>query len=268
MDITELKHKIGKDLNLIREKKPLVHNITNYVVMNSTANMLLSIGASPIMAHAQEEMDELVSYASALVLNIGTLEKYWIDSMIIAGKKANERKIPVILDPVGSGATKLRTDSAKKILSETDVAIIRGNASEVLSLAKEGARTKGVDSIHSVEDAAEAGKILAKDWNSIIAITGKIDMITNGEDVHRVFNGHELMGMVTGTGCAATVIIAVFAGVDENYFRAAVGGLVMFGLAGEKAAKETNLPGTFGIKLIDHLNSVSSEELIKHAKIA
>ncbi|MFC1726204.1 hydroxyethylthiazole kinase [candidate division KSB1 bacterium] len=267
MNLDNLKSQIGNDLKLIREKKPLVHSITNYVVMNSTANALLSIGASPIMAHAQEEVEELVSFSAALVLNIGTLENYWIESMLIAGKMANSINIPVILDPVGSGATKLRTESSKRILNNIDVAVIRGNASEVLSLAKEGSKTKGVDSIHSVDDAAEAGKILAKEWNTVIAITGAVDMVTDGETVYRISNGHPLMGMVTGTGCTATVIAASFAAVNNNYLEAAAGGLVMFGLAGEKASEDTNLPGTYGIKLIDHLNSITVEELVKNAKI-
>jgi len=267
MDIEKLKEKMRRDLTVIREKSPLVHSITNYVVMNSTANALLSLGASPIMAHAHEEMEELGSFISALVLNIGTLENYWIESMIIAGKNANKRNVPVILDPVGSGATRLRTDSAKRILNEVDVSIIRGNASEVLSLSKEGSKTKGVDSIHTVEDAAEAGKILAKQWNSVIAITGEIDMVTDGITVFRISNGHRLMGMVTGTGCTATVITAAFAAIDDDYLAATTGALATFGFAGEKAAKDTNLPGTFGIKLIDHLNSITPEELIKNAKV-
>ena len=144
-----LARKAAGNLRNLREKKPLIHNITNFVVMNYTANVLLSMGASPVMAHAHEEVEEMASFAGALVLNIGTLTPYWIESMVKAGKRANEKGVPVILDPVGSGATSLRTDSAKKLIDELSITVIRGNASEVLSLARQDSKTKGVDSIHS-----------------------------------------------------------------------------------------------------------------------
>ncbi|MEJ2724929.1 MAG: hydroxyethylthiazole kinase, partial [Deltaproteobacteria bacterium] len=151
------------NLRLLRGKKPLIHNITNLVVMNYTANVLLACGASPVMAHAAEEVEEMVSLAGALVLNIGTLTPYWVDSMISAGRRANDRGIPIILDPVGSGATTLRTQSAKRLIRELSVAVIRGNASEVLSLAQEGSQTKGVDSVHTVEEAQTAALLLAQE---------------------------------------------------------------------------------------------------------
>ena len=146
----DLSSKAAENLDAVRKNKPLIHNITNFVVMNYTANALLAMGASPVMAHAPNEVEQMVSFAGALVLNIGTLTDEWIDSMIIAGKKAATLKIPIILDPVGSGATSFRTDSAKKIINETKVSVIRGNASEILSLKNSASKTKGVDSIHSV----------------------------------------------------------------------------------------------------------------------
>jgi hydroxyethylthiazole kinase len=259
--------KATENLQLLREKKPLVHNITNYVVMNYTANALLACGASPVMAHAAEEVEEMVSLAGALVLNIGTLTPYWIDSMISAGLRANERQIPIILDPVGSGATTLRTQSAKRLIQALSIAVIRGNASEVLSLAQEGSQTKGVDSIHSVEEAEEAALVLAKELRTTLAITGKVDLITDGERIYRVMNGHELMGYVTGTGCTATVIIGAFLAVDKDAAEAAATGLAFFGLAGEVAAQKAVGPGGFQIGLLDALFTMDGDALRKGAKI-
>ena len=255
------------DLEKLRETKPLVHNITNFVVMNYTAMALLAIGASPIMAHSHEEVEELTSFSGALVLNIGTLTPYWVDSMVKAGRKANEKGIPVVLDPVGSGATRLRTDSARRIIDEVDVSVIRGNASEVLSLAGEDSQTKGVDSLHSVDEATEAGRILARELNTVLAITGKVDLITDGSTIFRVHNGHEMMGMVTGTGCTATVIIAAFHAVTGDSLVAATEGLAFFGLVGERAADEASAPGTYQTKLLDHLYLADGEAFAQGIRI-
>ncbi|MGD8271571.1 MAG: hydroxyethylthiazole kinase, partial [Desulfobacterales bacterium] len=175
-----LNHQAAHNLTAVREQKPLIHNITNFVVMNYTANALLSMGASPVMAHAQNEVEDMVSFAGALVLNIGTLTDGWIASMIKAGKKAAEQQTPIILDPVGSGATQLRTNSAKKIIAAAKISVIRGNASEILSLRDDNSKTKGVDSIHSVEEAAEAATVLAGELNTTLAITGPVDRVTDG----------------------------------------------------------------------------------------
>ena len=258
---------IATNLALVRAKKPLIHNITNYVVMNSTANALLAMGASPIMAHCREEVEELVAIAGALVLNIGTLSPDWIDSMEIAGKKARELGIPVILDPVGSGATKLRTDSCFRLIDKVAPTVIRGNASEVLSLAKAGSKTKGVDSIHSVDDAAESARILAKELGCTLAITGPVDLVTDGKREVRISNGHPLMGYVTGTGCAATTTIAAFLAVEKDPVVATTCGLVLFGLAGEIAAEHTSAPGIFWIAMLDALYTITPELLSQRAKI-
>lgn len=263
----ELARKAGINLKTLREKKPLIHNITNFVVMNYTANALLACGASPVMAHAQEEVEEMVSFAGALVLNIGTLTPYWIESMLKAGKRANELNIPIILDPVGSGATKLRTDSAKRLLDNLSISVVRGNASEVLSLAHKGSRTKGVDSIHSVDDAADSALILAQELNTTLAITGPVDLVTDGKRIFRVFNGHELMGFVTGTGCTATVIIGAFLAVDRDAANATAAALAYFGLAGEKAALKEKTPGSFQIALLDSLYRIDRKQLEEGAKI-
>jgi len=259
--------KAAENLKSLREKKPLIHNITNYVVMNYTANILLSIGASPVMAHAQEEVEEMVSIAGALVLNIGTLTPYWIDTMVKAGKKANDLNIPIILDPVGSGATGLRTDSARRLIHELSVSVIRGNASEVLSLADKSSKTKGVDSIHSVDDAAEAALFLSSELHTILAITGQVDLITDGKRTYRVSNGHALMGFVTGTGCAATAIIGAFLSVDGDAVTAAATGLAYFGLAGEIGAENAKGPGSFMIASLDALYNIDERALEQGAKI-
>lgn len=262
-----LGQKAAENLETVRTKKPLIHNITNFVVMNYTANALLACGASPVMAHAPEEVEEMVSFAGALVLNIGTLSTSWVDAMLIAGKKANELRIPIILDPVGSGATRLRTESAKRLINELSVSVIRGNASEVLSLAREGARTKGVDSIHRVDEAEAAALALARELDATLAITGPVDLITDGKRVCRVLNGHELMGFVTGTGCTATALIGAFLSVDREPVNATATALAYFGLAGERAAAHSEGPGTFQIALLDALFRVDEETLRIGARI-
>jgi hydroxyethylthiazole kinase len=265
----DMARKAAENLKRVREKRPLVHNITNYVVMNYTANALLACGASPVMAHAVEEVEEMVSLAGALVLNIGTLSLPWIEAMLKAGKRANRLHVPVILDPVGAGATRLRTDSARRLIGEVSIQVIRGNASEILSLAgeKSGARTKGVDSVHTVEQVAETAGILAKELRSTLAITGAVDLITDGERVCRVMNGHEMMSRVTGTGCTATVMIGAFLAVCPDPLEAATTGLSYFGLAGEKAAAKALSPGSFQIALLDALYGMKEEELRAGAKI-
>jgi hydroxyethylthiazole kinase len=261
--------KAADNLKRVREKKPLVHNITNYVVMNYTANALLACGASPVMAHAVEEVEEMVSLAGALVLNIGTLSLPWIEAMLKAGKRANALKVPVILDPVGSGATRLRTDSAKRIMEEISIQVIRGNASEILSLAGEGsgASTKGVDSIHTVDQAAETAMSLAKELKTTLAITGAVDLITDGKRVYRVLNGHEMMSCITGTGCTATAIIGAFLTINPDPLQAATCGLSYFGLAGEQAAANSSGPGSFQTTLLDALYLMKVEDLKAGAKI-
>lgn len=262
-----LAQKAADNLKKVREKKPLIHNITNYVVMNYTANALLSCGASPVMAHAAEEVEEMVSFAGALVLNIGTLTPQWVEAMLRAGKKANAMKVPIILDPVGSGATRLRTESAKRIARELSIQVVRGNASEVLSLATKEARTKGVDSVHSVDEAEGAALALATDLKTTLAITGKVDLITDGKRILRVHNGHEMMGMVTGTGCTATVLIGAFLAVDPDPVEATTTALAYFGLAGEKAATQTKSPGSYQIALLDALFSIDEKQLRDGARI-
>jgi hydroxyethylthiazole kinase len=265
--IHPLSARAADNLAQVRTSKPLVHNITNYVVMNFTANLLLAAGASPVMAHAENEVEEMVSFAKALVLNIGTLDDVWIAAMLKAGRKATALGVPIILDPVGAGATRLRTEAARRILGETRVGLVRGNASEILALGGGTARTKGVDAADSVEAAAERAVILARELGVPVAITGAVDFITDGKRVLRVANGHPLMGCVTGTGCGATAIIGAFSGVDADPVSAAATALAYYGLAGEYAADGAPGPGTFMIRFQDALHALTLEELASGAKI-
>jgi len=265
--MTTLSEKAAANLALLREKKPLIHNITNYVVMNYTANALLAMGASPVMAHAQNEVEDMVAFAGALVLNIGTLTDDWIASMVKAGIKASAMGTPIILDPVGSGATPLRTNSAKQIIDQTKISVIRGNASEILSLRHADSKTKGVDSVHSVDEAADTAKILAEELQTTLAITGPVDLITDGQQVVRVSNGHPLMGYVTGTGCTATTAIGAFLAVDNDPVSATATALAFFGLAGEVAGQAASAPGSFMIQLLDALYTITPDELKEGCKI-
>ncbi|MFO7708334.1 MAG: hydroxyethylthiazole kinase [Desulfobacterales bacterium] len=257
----------AQNLARLRAKTPLIHNITNLVVMNYTANALLAMGASPVMAHALEEVEEMAALAGALVLNIGTLTPQWVESMLKAGRAASRAGIPVILDPVGSGATPFRTRAAGRIIAETTPAVIRGNASEILSLREAGSGARGVDSRHGVDQAADAAAGLARELQSVVAVTGPVDLVTDGRRLVRVSNGHPLMGRVTGTGCTATAAIAAFLAVDPDPLRAAATALACFGLAGEIAGRTAAAPGSFMIAMLDALYTITPEQLEAECKI-
>ncbi|MFH1057720.1 MAG: hydroxyethylthiazole kinase [Pseudomonadota bacterium] len=263
-----LAQQAAASLAAIRDRQPLVHNITNFVVMNTTANALLACGASPVMAHAAEEVEQMVSFAGALVLNIGTLTPPWIESMLLAAKKARALGVPAVLDPVGSGATALRTASSRRILSEAGVSVVRGNASEVLSLVEAGGRTKGVDSAHSVDEAAQAARDLALAIATPVAITGAIDLITDGHRTLRVANGHPLLTKVTGTGCLATAIIGAFLAVESDALIATACALAYVGLAGQIAAAASQGPGSLQVNLLDALYNITPEDLARGAQIS
>ncbi len=264
----DFSQRAADNLRKIRENKPLIHNITNFVVMNYTANVLLAAGASPVMAHAENEVEEMVGFAGALVLNIGTLSDAWVASMITAGKAATRRGTPIVLDPVGSGATRLRTGAAKAILAQTRVRIARGNASEILSLGDSDAQTKGVDSAHGVDQAAVGAAELARSLDTTLAITGPIDLVTDGRRIVRVANGHPLMPFVTGTGCSASTLVGAFAAVDDDPVSAAATALAFFGLAGEKAGAASRGPGSFMTALLDALYLISPDELAAGCRIS
>jgi len=260
---------IARDLEKIREIKPLVHSITNYVVMNETANAVLCLGALPIMAHAREEVEEMVGIAGALVLNIGTLEPDWIDAMELAGKRANELGTPVILDPVGAGATRLRTQSSKRLLQNVKVSIVRGNVGEVATLAGIAAEVRGVESMGADAGPDEIAKQFAATYGCTVAITGAEDVISDGKQLARVRNGDVMLSRVVGTGCMSNVIVAAFAAVQRDAFTAAVGGLVAFGVAGELAAKLSgDRPGTYAVELLNALYALDPVTIRAMAKVS
>jgi hydroxyethylthiazole kinase len=238
------------------------------VVMNSTANVLLAMGASPIMAHASEEMEEILAIASSLVINIGTLSRSWIQSMTMAAHIARVTGKPFVLDPVGAGATKLRTRTAMDIIESSVPTVIRGNPSEILALSPRGGTTRGVDSMNTMEDAVEAAQSIALSLQTVIAVTGERDLVTDGKCTLIVSGGHELMKYVTGTGCAASVIIAAFLAQEPDALAATAGALAYFGLAAEKAASEASGPGSFWGKTLDAAYTVAPETLRAKARIA
>jgi hydroxyethylthiazole kinase len=238
------------------------------VVMNDTANITLAIGASPVMAHALEEVEEMVKLAGALVLNIGTLTPAQIEAMLRAGKRANELGIPIVLDPVGAGATQLRTQSALQLLRELDIAVVRGNASEVGTLVGVAAETRGVDSISLGEDREVVASQAARTFGCTVAITGAIDVIADGQRLARVENGHPLLATITGSGCMATSLIGAFLAVASDTLLAATAGLVAMGLAGEMAAAKAGGPGTFRSHLLDAVAALDEETIERGQKVS
>jgi hydroxyethylthiazole kinase len=245
----------------VRSQRPLIHHITNFVVMNATANITLCIGALPVMAHAPEEVEEMVDAASALLLNLGTLWPAQVEAMLVAGRRANHRGIPIILDPVGAGATRLRTASAHRLLEELSIAIVRGNLAEIASLAGLDATIRGVESVDSKGDATAAASQLAEKFGCVAAVTGKVDVITDGVRLFRVENGHPLMATVTGTGCMASSVVAACAAVEKDTVLATVAALAAYGLAGELAAKTAQGPGTFQVHLFDAVTGLTEKAL-------
>jgi hydroxyethylthiazole kinase len=258
----------GASLRELRERKPLVHQITNYVVMNETANATLALGALPVMAHAREEVEEMVGLASALVLNIGTLSSHWVDAMLLAGRAANGRGVPIALDPVGAGATRYRTETAKRLLDELDVAVLRGNAGEVATLVGVEAEVRGVESIGGAGDTAELARQAAVSLGVVAAVTGPVDYVSDGEQIVGIANGHKLLATVSGTGCMATAITGCFLAVKpETPLEAAAEALVAFGAAGEDAAETARGPGTFHANLYDALAALDPGSLDSRARL-
>src|SRR5262245_29884590 len=197
----------------MRERKPLVHQITNYVVMNETANATLALGALPVMAHAREEVEEMVGLAGALVINIGTLSAHWVEAMLLAGRAANAGAVPVVLDPVGAGATRYRTDTAQRITDEVDVTVLRGNAGEVATLVGAEAEVRGVESIGGAGDPARLAREAARSLGLVAAVTGPVDHVSDGTSVLAIANGHAMLASITGTGCMSSAITGCFLAV-------------------------------------------------------
>ena len=254
-------------LDQIRARTPLVHNITNYVVMNNTANALLALGASPAMVHANEEVEEFVAISSALVINIGTLSPAWVKAMEKAARAANARGLPWALDPVGAGATAYRTKTSAR-LAQLKPACIRGNASEIMVLAGATAeRTKGVDSSHGSSDALAAIRQLAKTTGAVVAVTGAIDYITDGTQLISLANGHALMAKVTGLGCTATALVGAALAVEKDRLAAVAAGLSFLALAGEIAAEKSPGPGSLQLQLLDALHQLDAATIKRRLNV-
>ena len=245
-------------LTSIRAKSPLIHNITNYVVMNNTANALLALGASPVMAHAVEEVEDICAISSALVINIGTLSPRWTEAMVLAGKKANQLGIPVVIDPVGMGASTYRNDTLQRLLQEIQPAIIRGNASEIMALHHAGGKTKGVDSTAAADEAREAGAALSRHHACTVVVSGKTDYVFTADRTSSIHGGSAMMSRVTGMGCTATAILAACAAVESDVHAAAVAGMDIMAEAGEEAEKRCDGPGSFQMHFLDRLYHLGS----------
>ncbi len=264
---------IGRTLEELRRKKPIIHHITNYVTVNDCANIVLAIGASPIMADDIDEVEAITAISSALVLNIGTLNQRTISSMLAAGKKANQRNIPVILDPVGAGASELRNQTVTRLLEQVNISILRGNMSEIRFISGLEASTKGVDAAESDiaksdQSGMEIAKSLAKKLNAVVAITGATDLISDGKRTVQIQNGHPMLSHVTGTGCMSTSLVGAFAGVTSDYFLAASAGITCMGIAGEIAYETAGSKGTgsYHGAIIDSISTLNPQMIMKKAK--
>lgn len=238
----------------IRRQKPLVHNITNHVVMNWTANGLLALGASPVMAHALEEVEEMTSISKSLVINIGTLSSSWVKAMKLSCKVAQENKIPLVLDPVGVGATEYRTKTAQELIQEFRPTVIRGNASEISALRRDDVKTKGVDSSLEVDQAHQAAVEIYEQFGSVVCITGPSDLIV-GHHKTELSGGHPLMGQTTGMGCMASAVVGAFLAVEINVELAVGAAITTLARCGEAAAKKSHGQGSFQMEFLDALSS-------------
>ena len=259
--------KFWETIAAIRDQCPLVHNITNFVTMNNSANALLACGASPAMVHSSEEVAEFAQLAKALVINIGTIYSEQFLSMKLAAQTARKLGMPWILDPVGVGATSLRKRVVSELI-EIGPTVIRGNASEILSIASSSlGYGRGVDSIHSTESALDAARELAQSQSCIIAITGPVDYITNGIDIYSVHNGHPWMAKVTALGCSLSAIVGACIAVNSDAFLATIAGISYFGLAGEIAAERARGPGSMQVEILDSLYQITLDDYCSRAKI-
>jgi hydroxyethylthiazole kinase len=263
-DLNSFQQQVATALNELRKQKPLVVNITNYVVMNNSANALLAVGASPIMAHSQQEMAEMMSFAGALVINIGTLDSVWIPRMLFAVEQANQNGKTVVLDPVGCGASSLRTDTARQIARSADRLIVRGNASEVIALAGEQAQSKGVDALDSSDSALKAANFLAQEYNCNVVISGAADYVVSREHTFALQNGDAMMPYVTGMGCSHSAITGAFAAIGETSGLAAT---AVLGVAGEIAAEQSAGPGSLQLNLLDTLYRLDDATLLQRLKL-
>ena len=254
-------------LAAVRSERPLIHHITNSVTINDCANITICAGAAPVMAEAPEEVAEMVAAAGALVLNIGTLSATQVDAMLIAGRRANDLGIPVVLDPVGAGATAFRTATVWRLLDALDIAVLKGNAGEIGVLAGTDGSVRGVDSTGTLDDPVETARACARVTGTVVSMTGAVDVVTDGDRVFLVRNGVPAMDRLSGTGCMASSITAAFAAVADDYAVSSAAALAAFGRAGERAAAGARGPYSFRTALFDELAGLTAEDLAGHAQI-
>jgi len=254
-------------LKKIKGLKPVVHHLTNWVTIYDCANIVKVMGASPVMAHAKEEVAEMAGIASSLVLNIGTLTTEFVEAMKIAARSANKKGIPVILDVCGAGATKLRDKKCHELLDETEINILKGNASEIARISGEQVKTKGVDAGHVEKNLIHLAKGLAHKRKCTVVITGKEDIISNGKKTYLVKNGHPMMTHIVGTGCMATSVIGTFAAVEPDLVLAAAAALVCFEIAAECAVKASKGPGSFKEKIYDCIYRLDKKTIDRLQKV-
>ncbi len=263
---------LWSDILAVRHNGPLVHSITNLVVMNLNANVLLAVGASPVMAHAHEEVEAMVGIAQSLVLNIGTLDPYWIESMRLALAAARKRGIPVVLDPVGAGATPYRNASLELLLNTAHPSVIRGNGSEIMSVAGASVTTRGVDSSAAANDALGAARALAQRTAGVVCVSGETDHILDaGQRWARLSNGHVWMTKITGVGCSATALIGAFCAVQPDTWRATVSAMALMGVVGEVAAEAVQARqqgvGSMQTAMLDALQLLDHDTFMHRLKL-
>ncbi len=260
MNLQKLEKVLERDLTRISEEKPVIHHITNYVAMNDSANITIALGASPIMSFAHGEIDDLVSVASSLLINIGTLDEYIIQAIMLAVRSAKKHGVPTLLDPVGSGATKLRTFSALSV-AEEGVDVIKGNHGEILSFLRKEGVVRGVDAkaTAEVEDVME----VSKKFGSVVVATGKEDFVTDGKNAYVVRNGTEMLGRITASGCMLGSVIASFMAVQKDFLVASIEGLACYNVAGELAAERSFGTASFRSNLIDEISKISAEKVME-----
>lgn len=264
MDIQE---QLTEVFGSLQNKRALVHHITNYVTVNDCANVVLAIGASPIMADELSEVEEMVGICDALVLNIGTANERTIASMLKAGKTANAKGIPVVLDPVGVGATSFRHQSVAALMGAIRFSVIRGNMAEIKTIAGLEAKSAGVDSLEDESDGAKIALTLAKKLDCVIAITGKIDIVSDGVSTYSLHNGDMALTQLTGTGCMSSSLIGSFLGASNNALTSAIAGILTMSIAGEIADKSSGM-GTFHASLLDAISQMDAKSILNKSNIS
>ncbi len=247
----------ARSLAAVAERQPLIHHITNVVVTNDVANLTLGFGASPVMAYAPEEVAEISAVAGALALNIGTLSAGEVEAMLLAGRAAAGRGVPIVLDPVGAGATRFRTESALRLLAELPIAVLRGNRGEIGALVGSG-KMRGVDAV-GTEDPRDVGEAAAERFGIVTAVTGAVDVVVGKDGVYEIHSGHPLLGRITGSGCMATATIGIFLTAGQDVALQTALALGAFGLAGERAAAGEPGPGTFRTRLLDEVAALRAK---------